>query len=1365
MEGRALKLALRSSKEGVLSTALSTLRVTFVAEQMIHNSEPVMGKPQDAPSYEGPEDHQLLAGVVRSLQAKGQSWAEWLERRGGSASARDPARHEIGALKAFLEDCGSGDLGSQVLRNDRKRRKAKEQLKEALGSDPTASRLLRLVELTRAHPNFGLFFGLAGLGEGRRRSRAAAPDPEALQAEDVLVAVDCEMVSTDLEEDALARVCVCNARGELLLDRLVRPPGKVTDARSSITGIEAKDLEVDYRLEDAQADILGLIHPLTVVVGHTLHKDLDVLRLDAPLVLDISLLYGVEGQPKRRPALAQLVQHILGQDDFRATGTHDCAQDVLVTMQIALQRLRGTGRSKEMPAMVWVPPPPASDSDLQARTLFLHRIPRRAEAFGAITKLFTSLRSDLASQVEGITMVQGSEVSGTALQGARALFLSAEAAEKAFLALAAESIEVDKVQRPQKMVRIHFGDRDTLICVRPCLGGVGKASLAAPQSEKRLQADVPEARPVKTARKAAAKAKGWPGWRRAAEEALRDSGGSAPWKDLLEAMVARRRTQAGGRPGEAEESRDVLELRALSALPEEYLSDADPMVRQGQHMVRSDAHPPLHDGERQDLMHATILDMQVSIPCLRTALRSRSEDNVPPSPSYSTKWCDVREVESQHSVALEQRREDEASNGQLAFFALVACVVPAWVTGLTPRALQLISAPVQAGLTFDTAEAHHMRRSGRTHQLGEAADARSQEVQEFRSAFLRQTATSALVKPSQEIYQTPRALTERASSKRTSSISDTGHVQSDTAAHLDAVHMEARSGNMESSSLEAVDLARFDREPAGNLGKRSTSKTSADSDSSRWKVSANGGSSLEWRVAVNLHRADCEDDADVADIFSSQVGQPLEKIPSQSPYESPANSPPAVSPMPSGRGEGSLKQAERRATESRLQLPTSVSRSPRSLSPPQGSNRDFVDARWRARQEISPALEDYITWLEARQAPTPQQSPLASGQSGRKHSSTVNSAGSILFPERLSPQPGNSASLANSLASSMANELLGSRALASRSLQEYILWLEVQDAKAESGRRSSLTINSLASSSAVDLQATYEAETSRAVEKYCAWRQLQDQDGGRLRHLDKRGSNRSVESAASNQLPSSPSSDAIQRLLEESGGSAPALREYRQQLGFSDSSGSSGQRGDSKKRVYTVINLPPLDEVSDDMIDGLFASSDPKQSSGNNTSSANPLSISSGSRSTARAQVLSKSSDGSGSGSSMRKYVDPRCLSSFGSDSFLDDQMLSSEGKSQSLGQMGRQRLQTGHAAVHRNGCQENGAVGSDAPPQNARASGSFYGSGSVIKQDATWPSVNPANLKSFESDACADNPRNESSALSSLHEIVSRSVVSVCGP
>ena len=62
-------------------------------------------------------------------------------------------------------------------------------------------------------------------------------------------------------------------------------------------------------------------------------------------------------------------------------------------------------------------------------------------------------------------------------------------------------------------------------------------------------------------------------------------------------------------------------------------------------------------------MHATIVDMQAAIPCLRKALRSRcSEDHASPSPSYSTKWRDVREMDSQHCVVQEQRREDDVGD-------------------------------------------------------------------------------------------------------------------------------------------------------------------------------------------------------------------------------------------------------------------------------------------------------------------------------------------------------------------------------------------------------------------------------------------------------------------------------------------------------------------------------------------------------------------------------------------------------------------------------------------------------------------------------------------------------------------------------
>ena len=74
--------------------------------------------------------------------------------------------------------------------------------------------------------------------------------------------------------------------------RLVRPPDAVTDARTAITGIDIKDLEqVDFGLSEAQAELRQLMGPSTVLVGHTLHRDLDALRMDALLIFDISLLH------------------------------------------------------------------------------------------------------------------------------------------------------------------------------------------------------------------------------------------------------------------------------------------------------------------------------------------------------------------------------------------------------------------------------------------------------------------------------------------------------------------------------------------------------------------------------------------------------------------------------------------------------------------------------------------------------------------------------------------------------------------------------------------------------------------------------------------------------------------------------------------------------------------------------------------------------------------------------------------------------------------------------------------------------------------------------------------------------------------
>lgn len=73
---------------------------------------------------------------------------------------------------------------------------------------------------------------------------------------------------------------------------LVRPPEPVTDFRSELTGITAADLAgvTDDRAAVA-ARVAALLTPGTVLVGHSLHYDLEALHLDHQPVIDTAMLF------------------------------------------------------------------------------------------------------------------------------------------------------------------------------------------------------------------------------------------------------------------------------------------------------------------------------------------------------------------------------------------------------------------------------------------------------------------------------------------------------------------------------------------------------------------------------------------------------------------------------------------------------------------------------------------------------------------------------------------------------------------------------------------------------------------------------------------------------------------------------------------------------------------------------------------------------------------------------------------------------------------------------------------------------------------------------------------------------------------
>ncbi|KAF0432833.1 ribonuclease H-like protein [Gigaspora margarita] len=150
-------------------------------------------------------------------------------------------------------------------------------------------------------------------------------------SENSIVSIDCEMVGVGPgdNEDALARVTIVDYHFKVILDKYVQVKD-VTDYRTRINGITPKLLANSYRFEDVQHEVAELISD-RIVVGHSLHHDLEMLKLYHPRELkrDTSLL-NINGSSKT-PSLKKLAKKKLGITTIQK-GEHSSAADALVCM-------------------------------------------------------------------------------------------------------------------------------------------------------------------------------------------------------------------------------------------------------------------------------------------------------------------------------------------------------------------------------------------------------------------------------------------------------------------------------------------------------------------------------------------------------------------------------------------------------------------------------------------------------------------------------------------------------------------------------------------------------------------------------------------------------------------------------------------------------------------------------------------------------------------------------------------------------------------------------------------------------------------------------------------------------------------------
>lgn len=287
----------------------------------------------------------VLVDIVKLAQKRGMkgnlgNWKEFLnsyDKKFG-ANMSDPGKRSHEDLAAFLKTFSKDDdlkFFANIMRHH-----SNQYMVERLLNRSDDSPEQRLVQATLQHPLYPLDYSLPSIDEGwivinlQKKSkvlRSAA-----------MVAIDCEMVKCEDESEALVKVCVVDHNLEVKLHELVKPDKAIIDYKTDITGVSSQDLEsVTRSLADIQKKLKRLLSNGTILVGHSLHNDLRVLKLDYVRVVDTAYIFQpLDGSIHRRPSLNSLCQAVLGHKVREKGASHDCHDDACAAMKLAQARIK-----------------------------------------------------------------------------------------------------------------------------------------------------------------------------------------------------------------------------------------------------------------------------------------------------------------------------------------------------------------------------------------------------------------------------------------------------------------------------------------------------------------------------------------------------------------------------------------------------------------------------------------------------------------------------------------------------------------------------------------------------------------------------------------------------------------------------------------------------------------------------------------------------------------------------------------------------------------------------------------------------------------------------------------------------------------
>lgn len=150
-------------------------------------------------------------------------------------------------------------------------------------------------------------------------------------------AIDCEMCETALGKELTRVSVVCPERG-VMLDTFVKPERPIVNYLTEFSGIrEATLVGVSTTLKDVHAHLRVLLNANTIIVGHSLENDLEVLKLDHARVIDTVALYPHKGGLPFKQKLIRLVEDVLHRSMREREGGEHCSiEDACLALELTL---------------------------------------------------------------------------------------------------------------------------------------------------------------------------------------------------------------------------------------------------------------------------------------------------------------------------------------------------------------------------------------------------------------------------------------------------------------------------------------------------------------------------------------------------------------------------------------------------------------------------------------------------------------------------------------------------------------------------------------------------------------------------------------------------------------------------------------------------------------------------------------------------------------------------------------------------------------------------------------------------------------------------------------------------------------------